>query len=140
MITENEYLSLWRFKPDVNPIIKENSVKLLKAVNALMVTADSEGVVFPINPVTQSQISGDQFGGFRPMSCPVGAAGSAHKQGMAVDIFDPKGEIDAWCVENVEKGGLLERFGIYIEHPAHTDKWSHWTIRRPQSGKRVFIP
>ena len=140
MITEKQYFGFWMYRTDKTNLITEHSAKLLKAVNGLMEEAEKQGVKFPVNPVTRSQVSGAEYGGFRPLACPIGAPGSAHKQGSAIDIFDPENLIDVWCVDQSEKGELLERYGIYIEHPASTPKWSHWSIRRPQSGNRVFIP
>ena len=52
-------------------------------------------------------------------------------------LFDPHEEIDAWCMANQE---ILELHGIYLEHPEKTPGWSHWTVRKPASGQRVFFP
>jgi len=131
MITLEQYFG--KFKPEH----VENAEKLLSAVNALMSEAILDGIEFRVNPVTKSQVSGAQYGGFRPLDCPIGAPNSSHKQAMAVDLYDPKDEIDAWCVSHLDK---LEIAGIYIEHPDDTKTWSHWTIRPPKSGSRVFKP
>ena len=92
---------------------------------------------YKINPKTKSQISGETLGGFRPQSSKVGAPKSSHKEGLAVDLYDPDGAIDSWCMVNFEK---MAECGIYIEHPSKTIGWSHWTIKRPGSGNRVFFP
>lgn len=96
-----------------------------------------DGVSFPISPITKSGVSGQTFGGFRPQDCPQGASNSAHKQGLAVDRYDPLGKIDGWLLEHPE---ALEKYGVYIEHPDTTQHWSHWTIRPPGSGKHIFYP
>ena len=140
MITDKQYFGEWRYKPDVSQLHVDHATAFLKAVNTLMQIAVEDGVSFPINPSTRSQVSGSQFGGFRPVGCPIGAVNSSHKQGRGVDIYDPTGEIDAWCMSHAEPGGYLAQYGIYIEHPDATPKWSHWTDRAPPSGNRVFKP
>jgi hypothetical protein len=99
--------------------------------------AMDDGVNFPVNPRTGSCVSGETYGGFRPQSCPIGSPKSSHKEGMAVDIYDPKGEIDNWCMENLNR---LEECGLYLEHPSKTVHWCHVSTRAPGSGRRVFMP
>lgn len=137
MITYDEYFGKWLHHPDVTPAREENAEKLLDAVSALEAIARADGVSFPDNPATGSGVSGTTYGGFRPQSCPQGAAKSSHKEALAVDRYDPAGEIDEWCVKNLD---ALKECGIYIEHPDYTGGWSHWTIKAPGSGNRVFIP
>jgi hypothetical protein len=137
MITREQYFGKWVNTADATLEIKENAEILLEQVNQLMAIAESEGIEFKINPSTGSQISGQTFGGFRPMSCKIGAIWSAHKQGMAVDIYDPENAIDDWCMANLDK---LEKYGIYMEHPSATERWAHWGIKAPKSGNRVFYP
>ncbi len=95
------------------------------------------GVVFPDNPATKSGVSGQTFGGFRPQSCTQGASNSAHKEGQAVDRYDPGNKIDDWLMAHPDS---LVRHDLYIEHPSATAGWSHWGTRAPKSGKRVFYP
>jgi len=97
----------------------------------------ADGVVFPINPATECGISGKTYGGFRPQSCPQGAAHSNHKLGLAVDRWDPLNRIDDWCMQHIE---VLEECGIWIEHPDATPGWAHWQSVQPKSGRRVFLP
>jgi hypothetical protein len=137
MITLDQYFGKWINTADATREAKENAEVLLEAVNALKAIAESDGIEFPINPATGSCVSGQTYGGFRPQSCKQGAARSSHKQGLAVDIYDPQNDIDAWCMDNLDK---LEQCGIYIEHPSATNHWSHWTIKAPGSRKRVFYP
>lgn len=140
MITLLQYLGVYEDHKDATPAILDNAVELLVAVGKLQLMAIEDGVEFPINPATNSQVSGSQNGGFRPQDCPIGALHSSHKQGLAVDIYDPQGLIDAWCMMHSGVGGKLEQCGIYIEHPSATKGWSHWTIKPPGSKKRVFYP
>lgn len=137
MITLLHYFGPWMNHPDATPAKQANAQRLLDAVNSLMAYAEEQGVQFKINPSTDSQVSGTRLGGFRPILSTTGAARSSHKEGLAVDIYDPDDEIDKWCIDNLDR---LEKVGIYLEHPDYTTKWSHWTIRKPGSGNRVFYP
>lgn len=136
-MTVEQYFGPWIKHPDATPKRKDNAARLMLAVARLEAHAVADGVVFRINPKTGSGVSGKQYGGFRPQDCPEGAPGSSHKDALAVDRYDPIGEIDAWCLRNLD---ILELCGIYIEHPSETCGWSHWTIRAPKSGRRVFFP
>ena len=140
MFTLRQYVGRHVGSPDWNEERKANAKRLVKACAELMEIAEEAGVEFKINPATESLISGTLFGGFRPQSCPIGAPTSAHKEGLAVDLYDPNGKIDAWCVANSAVGDALETCGIYLEHPSHTIGWSHWSIRAPRSKNRIFIP
>ena len=137
MITPTDYFGKFIQHKDATPAVHMAANRLLNAVNLLMSMAEADGVKFPINPVTHSQVSGAKYGGFRPRECSIGAGRSAHKTAEAVDIYDPDDEIDKWCLSNTDK---LEEVGIYLEHPDYTVGWSHWSIRRPKSGNRVFYP
>lgn len=97
----------------------------------------ADGVVFPDNPKTGTGVSGEVYGGIRPQDCPIGAPHSNHKQGRAVDRFDPGDLIDNWCVAHQDR---LLFHGIYIEHPSKTPGWSHWQAVPPPSGHTVFYP
>ena len=136
MITLEQYVGPHSKSPDWNEKRKSNAANLLVAVNGLMGVAKDE-ITFKVNPKTGSQISGEANGGFREQSCPIGAPSSSHKEGLGVDLYDPDGEIDSWCMKNL---GWLSSYNIYIEHPDSTPGWSHWTIRAPKSGNRVFRP
>lgn len=137
MITLQQYFGPWWEHADVTPERKANAERLLEMVERLELLALVDGVEFPDNPVTESGVSGQTYGGFRPQDCPQGAPHSSHKEGLAVDRYDPSNAIDNWCVENQD---LLVQCGIYIEHPKATPRWSHWSIKAPKSGKHVFIP
>ena len=140
MFTLEEYAGVHEDSKDWNAERQSNAVRLIQCCEELMERAEEAGVVFHINPATGSIISGQTMGGFRPQNCPIGAPHSSHKEGLAVDLYDPHGEIDAWCVANAYRGGYLPMFGIYLEHPSKTLGWSHWTIRAPKSGNRIFLP
>jgi hypothetical protein len=137
VITLEQYFGPWLGHPDATDARKDNAERLLAACAALEEMARADGVEFPDNPLTDSGVSGESYGGFRPQSCPQGAPGSSHKDALAVDRYDPHNRIDSWCMANLDK---LEACGIHIEHPDDTPHWSHWTIRAPRSGRTVFKP
>lgn len=137
MITYEQYIGPWAKSTDLTAERQANAVRLLYAVEDLMRELIAAGVRFPFNPKTLTQVSGETYGGFRPQACPIGAPRSSHKEGLAVDIYDPDNKIDEWCMVNQDR---LAHFGIYIEHPSATPHWSHWTIRPPVSGHTVFYP
>jgi len=137
MITLEQYVGPHANSPDWTPERKFNAGQLLIACSELEAIAVADGVKFPNNIRTGSGVSGDTLGGFRPQNCPIGAPKSSHKEGLAVDRYDPLGEIDSWCMANLNK---LQDCGIYLEHPTKTMGWSHWTIKAPGSKNRVFFP
>lgn len=137
MISLAQYVGPHATSPDWTEEVIDNANDLLFSCGILELMARDDGVLFPDNPATGSGVSGQTFGGFRPQDCSIGAARSAHKLGMAVDRYDPDGLIDKWCFENQDK---LAECNIYIEYPEATKGWSHWTIRAPKSGHRVFYP
>lgn len=137
MITLQQYFGKWWDHADAIPARVANAERLLAACDELEAMAIADGVKFKDNPVTGSGVSGQTFGGFRPQSCVQGAPKSSHKEGLAVDRYDPDGDIDRWCMKNQDK---LKQCGIYIEHPDATKGWAHWSIKPPGSGKTVFYP
>lgn len=137
MITLEQYVGPHAKSPDWTPERQANAQKLLLTCANLEAEMVSAGVKFPDNAATKSGVSGQTFGGFRPQDCPQGAPHSSHKEGLAVDRYDPLNEIDAWLLDNQD---ALERHGIYIEHPDSTKHWSHWSIKPPGSGHHVFYP
>lgn len=148
MITIEQYAGPHAGSADWTHERQANATKLLFACSQLEAEMADDGVAFPDNPATGSGVSGQRFGGFRPQSCPEGAPHSAHKEGLAVDRYDPNGSIDDWLMADYQKNAAngtagdsaLMRHGIYIEHPGSTRGWSHWSIRAPGSGNHVFFP
>lgn len=88
-----------------------------------------------INPRTHTYVAGETYGGFRPQDCPQGAPHSSHKQGQAVDIYDPDNALDNYVTD-----AILEAYGLYREAPSATLRWCHLSDRPPGSGKRTFQP
>ncbi len=89
---------------------KEDHIRIYKEIAA------KKGIVFDLSRV--------------PM-------GSQHLRGAAVDIADPKGDLQKWCLAN-EK--VLEDVGLWCEHFDFTKGWVHFQIYPPKSGKRFFKP
>lgn len=135
MITLSEYVGPHSDSPDWNEERQEAAVAMLDKVNDLLAEAEAHGVLLDENPRTGSLVSGITFGGFRPQDCPQGAPHSAHKEGRAVDVYDPMGLLDKWITD-----ALLARHGLYREAPVSTLGWSHLTDRAPGSGQRTFNP
>ena len=136
-ILVDDYFGPWRNHPDVTDERLNNALVLLDKVNALLEEAFLDGIDLDINPATGSYVSGKTYGGFRPQDCPQGAPQSSHKQGMAVDIYDPHNTLDEWCFKHQDR---LAHHNLYMESPTATPKWLHLTTRAPKSLKRVFMP
>ena len=135
-LTVVQYFGPWVKHPDATDARKDNACVLVDPVNRLIARYEAEtGRRIKINPATGSIISGQQFGGFRPQSCPQGAPDSSHKQGQGVDIYDPDNALDDWLTD-----AILTDAGLYREHPDSTQHWCHLTTRAPHSGRRTFLP
>lgn len=114
-----------------------NAGTTVQRVNALMDAYQADGVVQHINPQTKSATSS----GWRPAainSLTHGAApNSKHMTCEACDLYDPDGEIDDWAMKHPE---VLEKIGLWQEHPSATKGWAHFQTVAPKSGNRVFYP
>ena len=79
--------------------------------------------------------------GWRPAgvnaATPGAAPRSKHMSGHAIDISDPEGDLDEWCLEHQD---TLAAIGLWLEHPSATKGWCHAQTLPPKSGKRVFFP
>lgn len=124
---------------------QERAELLLDRVNAMLAEAASAGAYADeIDDDTGSQISGVQGGsgdgGFRLQNSGTGAGRSKHKEGAAVDIFDPSGKLDAWLTD-----AILKRYGLFREHPSATNGWCHVQTIPPGAWKadselRTYLP
>ena len=137
MITIEQYLGKYAIDVNWNESSKKNANQLLKQVNALIDYCASKGILIPINPATGSQVSGQTDGGFRGSTSVTGATFSAHREGKAVDAYDPKEALDDYITKNPE---ILVKFNLYREHPSATSVWCHLTTRAPKSRRRTFFP
>ena len=139
MISLKEYWGKYATSSDITPEIRANAERLLNKVNRLIAEGEKKGVKFAFNAATNSQIGGSGNGGFRPQDCPIGAPQSAHKQGCAVDLFDPRNEIDHW-LNDPHTMALIVELDIYMEAQIATIGWAHISIKAPRSGRRFFNP
>ncbi|HLP99201.1 MAG TPA: hypothetical protein VK149_12240 [Sideroxyarcus sp.] len=135
MITLTHYFGSRIRHPEAAQEIQAAAAVMLGKVNALLNAATVAGIPCLINPKTNSQISGTTEGGFRLCDCDVGKARSSHKEGRGVDVYDPSNALDKWVTDEI-----LEKFGLYREHPSATNTWLHLTDRPPKSGRRTFYP
>lgn len=137
--TEMYYRGRDRLYPqDLTPTIKANVARTLVAVNALVAALERDKVGIECHPVTKTPVSS----GWRPpainAATPNAAVRSKHMTGEAIDLFDPDGAIDDWCLKNRKR--LKAEFGLYLEHPSATKGWCHVQIAPPRSGNTVFYP
>lgn len=138
MISTIEYAGHWIDSLDWMKVdVQANARHMLNQVNLLIADAVVLGVFLPINQKTGSRVSGEIYGGFRPQNCPIGAPKSAHKTGEAVDVYDPRNELDSFLDKHPE---LLAKYGLYRESPKATEGWCHLQTRKTPSGKRTFLP
>ena len=135
MISLSDYFGPWIDHPDATPERKEAARAMLYKVNLFLVEAEANGVEISTNPHTETCISGQTYGGFRPQNCPQGAPHSSHKEARAVDVYDPFGDLDRWITD-----AWLEAAGLYREAPDSTHGWAHLTDKAPPSGHRTFNP
>ena len=107
--------------------VKKNGQQLIDSVNALLKELNIDGV----------RVSS----GFRTEAANIAAGGakkSLHMTGKAIDLEDPKGEIDEAIKKCPE---ILDKFGLWLEDPGHTPGWAHLDIGSRSARKvRIFIP
>lgn len=122
---------------DLTPTIKSNAQRTVTAVNAFLATLERAGVKLWVDPKTGSVVSS----GWRPPAINAAVPNAAVHSLMtaeACDIYDPEGEIDDWCLNNLDT--LRNVLGLCMEHPSATKGWCHVQIRPPKSGKTCFYP
>lgn len=135
MITVADYFGPHADCEDATSEVRGTAARMLDRVNRLLQEAEANGVALEMNPATKTLVSGQTYGGFRPQSCTQGAPRSSHKEGRAVDVYDPSGALDRWISDLI-----LEKHDLYREHPADTNGWCHLSDKAPGSGRRTFHP
>lgn len=134
MITLNDY---WMgrqhtFKADLTEDIIRNATVTIKRANMLLTKFKSA-----TNDTEQRKVTS----GWRPpkvnAGVPNAAVRSKHMTGQAIDIADPEGDLDEWCMTNQ---AVLEEVQLWLEHPSATKGWCHLQTIPPKSGRRVFYP
>ena len=132
MITIEQYFIGRKHTSDQN----QSALDLLSKVNALLYEYQADtGHELPINVHTGNLISGLTEGGFRLPECVQGAPNSSHKEAKAVDVFDPKDDIDSFITDDI-----LIKYNLYRESPKSTFGWCHLSTRCPASKNRTFFP
>lgn len=124
-----------------------HATNLLESVNALIDQAVYEGQFSRnVDPDTGTEISGSKGGagdgGFRLSTATTGSRMSSHKEARGVDVFDPTDRLDEYLskFDDGDGNAVLEKHGLYREHPDATPGWCHLSTRAPGSGKRTFLP
>lgn len=140
-ITLTDYFGPYADHADITDTVGENAIELVRRANALLDLMVADGCTPLRNPSTGTFISGQQNGGFRPQSSPVGAAKSKHKTGHALDLYDPYRELARWAINHPAE---MKDLGLYIEDPRWTPAWLHIQSvppgNPPNPAKLVFIP
>jgi len=121
-----------RFLPELSHEIVGNAVETVRRVNLLLAR------YFAARPrADRPRVTS----GWRPKAINAATANAAprsrHITGEAIDLSDPEGELDGWCLNNLDQ--LIE-CALWLEHPAATKSWCHLQIVPPRSGARVFFP
>lgn len=78
--------------------------------------------------------------GYRPAAVNAAVGGaklSNHMKCMACDLEDADGKLDEFCMANF---AVLEKIGLWLEHPDATKGWCHVQTVPPRSKSRVFRP
>lgn len=118
--------------------LRANAARTVEAANKLLVLAKGAGVTLEESPRTGSIVSS----GWRPAevnaATPGAAPRSLHMQCLAVDLYDPDGDLDDWLLASAET--VLRDLALWLEHPAATKGWAHVQLVPPRSGRRVFYP
>lgn len=135
MITLDDYF--WGQHEPVSNEINSNVLILLDKVNALIRIARRDGVDFDESPRTRSCVTSGWRSPKHNASLWNAAPKSKHMTGQAIDLYDPEGEIDDWCINNKHE---LAAVGLYMEHPSATKGWCHLQSVPPKSKRRVFYP
>ena len=126
---------------DVTDEVLANATELVHRANAVLEQMVAGGCTPLRNPGTNTYISGQTLGGFRPQSSAVGAPRSKHKMGQALDLYDPYRELAKWAVNHPAD---MKDIGLWIEDPRWTPTWLHIQSvppgNPPNPAKLVFIP
>lgn len=122
---------------ELTPELRANAQALLGRVNVLL----GRMAVWRIAPENSPRTGTPVISGWRPATVNAGIPNAAprsnHMRCNAIDLYDPEGVLDDWCMDNL---AALADLGLYLEHPSATKGWCHLQAVAPRSGKRVFYP
>lgn len=122
----------------LSTVIRGNAMLTVQLANDLLGRAGKAGIQLDVSPKTGTHVSS----GWRPAVINEHTAGAApnskHITGQAVDIYDPEGALDEWCLDHAATD--LAIVGLWLEHPAATKGWCHVQTVPPASKRRVFYP
>lgn len=140
MITISDYFGSRANHPHAGPGMYAEADELLGRVNRLLDAAKAAGAYDDeVDPDTGTQVSGARGGsgdgGWRPPDAITGARNSKHKQGKAVDVYDPSDRLDTYLTDEI-----LAEHGLWREASEKTPGWVHLQSVAPGSGKRSFLP
>lgn len=62
--------------------------------------------------------------------------GDAHEKCCGADLRDRDGSLNSWCMANLK---ILEKVGLWLEHPSSSKNHCHLQTYPPRSKNRVFI-
>ena len=117
--------------------LRANAARTVEAANKLLILAKGAGVILEAN--FRGHIVNS---GWRPAdinaATPGAAVKSLHMRCLAIDLYDPDGDIDDWCLANADT--VLRDLALWLEHPATTKGWCHLQLSPPRSGRRTFYP
>jgi len=116
---------------------RANAIRTVAKMNSLYAVAALDGCEPAMHPKVNS--------GWRPSAVNDATSNAAkrstHITAEACDTSDPDGELDRWCLSHLD---VLERIGLWMEHPGWTDGWNHLQTRPPgdppDPSKRVYLP
>lgn len=128
-----------------DPALFAAATILVAQINGALKMYEADGGLIETNqhhgsPHFGTVISGTENGAIRPLTCPIGAAGSKHKRGMAVDLCDHTGKLDAWCGGTTHQDGRLIALGLSREHPDETINWCHLGTGPTAANHWLFHP
>lgn len=117
--------------------LRANAGRTVESANALLVLAKTAGVSLESNPRTGSIVSS----GWRPPDINAGTPGAAlrslHMRCLAIDLFDPDGDLDDWLLSVAKT--VLADLGLWMEHPSATKGWAHVQLVPQGSFKRTGL-
>lgn len=109
--------------------------------NAMLTVEKANALLAAFQSATGDHDKRSVTSGWRPRavnsSTPNAAQRSKHIEGLAIDLSDPEGDLDEWCLANPL---ALQVLGLWQEHPSATKGWCHVQTVPPKSGNRVFYP